>query len=82
MVTLLEFIKEEVNDYIKNKILETIKKGKACNKAYDEFIFNRYSLEIDYTEEKVIIYDDIYSEDEPLSIPLAHLLEVLLNRSE
>jgi hypothetical protein len=81
MVTLLGFIKEEVNDYIKSVILETIKNGKTCNKAYDELVFNRYSLELDFIEEKVTIYDDIFSEDESLSIQLAHFLEVLLNRS-
>ena len=82
MVTLSEFIKEEVNDHIKNVILETIKEGKASNKTNDELVFNRYSLELDFTKEKVTIYDDVFSEDESLSIQLEHFINVILNKSE
>jgi hypothetical protein len=82
MVTLSEFIKEEVNDHIKNEILKTIKRGKACNKTNDELVFNRYSLELDFTEEKVTIYDDVFSEEGSFSMQLKHFLEALLNRSE
>lgn len=82
MVTLSGFIKEEVNGHIKNVILKTINEGKASNKTNDELVFNRYSLEFDFTKEKITIYDDVFSEDRPLSIQLEHFINAILNISE
>ncbi|MEK6153604.1 hypothetical protein WIW50_10110 [Flavobacteriaceae bacterium 3-367] len=77
MITFEKFLKEEVNDYIKDLILKSIKQGKIENKFREELIFNRYSLEFLFEESKVIIYDDVFSEDKPLELELDKFVTVL-----
>lgn len=77
MVTLKEFIEEEVNGHIRDVILRSIEQGKLGNKAKDELVFNRYSLELYFPEGQVTIYDDVFSEDEPLSLRMEDFLKAI-----
>ncbi|MDD3079699.1 MAG: hypothetical protein PHH37_11435 [Paludibacter sp.] len=70
MVTIENFIKEELNEYSRKVILDCIRNGENSLKEKEEIEFNRYSLEILFSEKKVIIYDDVFSENEPLEIEL------------
>ena len=69
-VLLNGFLAEELNNQTKDLILKTIRVGLSTEKFKDELIFNRYSLEILFGENQIIIYDDVYEEDEPLKINL------------
>ena len=77
MVTLKEFIEEEVNDHIRDVILRSIEQGKLDNKDKDELVFNRYSLEMHFPEDTVTIYDDVFSEDKPLSLRIEVFLKAI-----
>ena len=70
MVTIENFIKEEINELSLKVIMDSIRSGENSLKEKDEIVFNRYSLEIDFSEKKVLIYDDVFSEDEPLELML------------
>lgn len=70
MVTLDSFIQEELNDYTRGVILSALREGKQSNKEKNELVFNKYSLDILFSENQVIIYDDVFTEDEPLEIGL------------
>lgn len=79
MITITDFIAEEVNNTIRNTILTAIKQGKALNKYKDELVFNRYSLEFFFQHDLVVIYDDIFTEDDPLKITLDEFLKAITN---
>ncbi|WP_066440676.1 hypothetical protein [Chryseobacterium sp. CCH4-E10] len=79
MITIKDFIAEEVNNNIRNAILITIEQGKALNKYNDELVFNRYSLEFLFQQNVVIIYDDIFTEYDPLKITLDEFLKAISN---
>lgn len=67
-VLIDNFIKEEINEHTKKLILDKIKnKG---NNEKEELIFNKYSLEINFLKNIIVIYDDVFSEDLPLKICL------------
>jgi len=70
MVTLDSFIQEELNDHARGVILSALREGKHSNKEKDQLVFNKYSLDILFSENQVIIYDDVFPEDEPLEIGL------------
>lgn len=80
MVKLNSFIEEEVNSHTKSVILSTIYKGQKTKKQKDELIFNKYSLEISFLENKVTIYDDIFTEDVPLTVSLDDFVVKLLKQ--
>lgn len=75
MVTLLEFIKEEVNKHTKEVIFRSIEAENSGNKAKIDLIFNKYSLEILFSEGKVVIFDDVFTEDQPLSLKIEDFLK-------
>lgn len=79
MVTLEAFIREEVNNHIREVILASIEQGKNQNKSKDELVFNRYSLEFFFQESSLIIYDDIFPEDEPLKLSLYEFSTAISN---
>lgn len=79
MITIKDFIAEEVNNNIRNAILITIEQGKALNKYNDELVCNRYSLEFLFQQNVVIIYDDIFTEYDPLKITLDEFLKAISN---
>ncbi len=79
MISIKDFIAEEVNNNIRNTILITIKQGKALNKYKNELVFNRYSLEFFFQQNVVIIYDDIFTEKDPLKITLDEFLKAISN---
>ncbi len=80
MISIKDFIAEEVNNNIRNTILITIKQGKALNKYKNELVFNRYSLEFFFFQQNVvIIYDDIFTEKDPLKITLDEFLKAISN---
>lgn len=81
MVTLSEFVEEEVDEHIKHVILETINEGKVNDKAEDELVFNRYILQIDFRSEMVTIFDDVFCDSESLSVKLEDFLELLESRN-
>jgi hypothetical protein len=76
MITINDFIEEELNKEIQNSILETINNSIKQEKKKEELIFNRYSLEIYFSNNEVFIYDDIFSEDNP---PLKISLDKFIN---
>ncbi|TKG95510.1 hypothetical protein EYV94_08695 [Puteibacter caeruleilacunae] len=71
------FFKEELNDYSRKVILDIIRDGEKYTKEREEVVLNRFSIEISFIEKKVIIYDDIFTEDEPLELSLDELLVYL-----
>ncbi|MCD9586203.1 hypothetical protein [Tenacibaculum maritimum] len=76
-VLIDDFIKEEINNYTKKIILNKIEnKGK---KQEEELIFNKYSLEMNFSKNIVVIYDDVFSEDLPLKICLKDFIRHLKN---
>lgn len=77
MVTIENFIIEELNEHSLKVILDSIKSGEDSIKEKDEIVFNRYSLEIDFSEKKVKIYDDIFSEKEPLELMLNDFITLI-----
>lgn len=79
MTTIKDFIAEEINNNTRNIILITVKQGKALNKYKDELVFNRYSLEFFFQQDLVIIYDDIFTEYDPLKITLDEFLKAISN---
>lgn len=79
-VKLNSFIEEELNSHTKSVILSTIYEGQKAKKQKDELIFNKYSLEITFLENKVTIYDDIFTEDVPLTISLDDFVVKLLKK--
>ena len=70
MITLSDFINEEINCHNYKLILEKIFEGKQRGMFKEEVIFNRYSVEIFFKNEVAIISDDIFYEEEELSIKL------------
>ena len=82
MVTLNSFIREELNSHTKDVILKAIQKGRKFQKYKDELIFNKYSVEIVFSENQVIIYDDVFTEDEPLKICLDEFLNTISGDEE
>ncbi len=70
MVSIGNFLREELNDYSRKIILTTIKNMEESMKDHEELIFNRFSLDISFREQKVSIYNDIFSEDEPLILDI------------
>ncbi|SMP29230.1 hypothetical protein [Chryseobacterium profundimaris] len=79
MTTIKNFIAEEINNNTRNIILITVEQGKALNKYKDELVFNRYSLEFFFQQDLVIIYDDIFTEYDPLKITLDEFLKAISN---
>lgn len=79
MTIIKDFIAEEINNNTRNIILITVKQGKALNKYKDELVFNRYSLEFFFQQDLVIIYDDIFTEYDPLKITLDEFLKAISN---
>ncbi|WP_370900945.1 hypothetical protein [Chryseobacterium gossypii] len=79
MVILSEFIKEEINDHTKTVILSTINEGKLYNKVKDELIFNRYSIQFLFPKNQIIIYDDIFPEEDSLHIDIDDFLKNISN---
>ncbi len=77
IVTLNSFIEEELNGHTKNVILTAIRDGRKSQKHKDELIFNKYSLEIVFAENRVTIYDDVFKEDEPLELYLDEFLNTI-----
>lgn len=78
MVTITEFIKEEVVDNTKEIILRRIKEGLQSEKVFDDIVFNRYSLEFHFKEDKVFICDDIFPDTPPLILGIQYFVEELL----
>lgn len=79
MTTIKDFIAEEINNNTRNIILINVKQGKALNKYKDELVFNRYSLEFFFQHDLVVIYDDIFTEDDALKITLDEFLKAITN---
>jgi hypothetical protein len=79
MTMLMNFLKTDVNLYVRNLILETISKGKARKKEIDELIFNRYSVKIFYEKDEVLLCDDIFLEEGTLIISLVDFETTLLS---
>ena len=75
MVTIENFLKEELNEHSRKVILETVQEGEKSLKEKEEIVFNRFSIEIDFSEKKVLIYDDVFSEDEPVEVQLSEFIE-------
>jgi hypothetical protein len=74
MVTILQFIKEELNDHVRNVILRCIEQGRLNGKVKEELVFNKYSLEFSFQEDSMIIYDDVFSEDLPLNVKIEEFI--------
>jgi hypothetical protein len=74
MVTILQFIKEELNDHVRNVILRCIEQGRLNGKVIEELVFNKYSLEFSFQEDSMIIYDDVFSEDLPLNVKIEEFI--------
>lgn len=77
MVTITEFIKEEVVDNTKEIILRRIKEGLQSEKVFDEIVFNRYSVEFHFKENKVVINDDIFLDTPPLILSIQSFVKEL-----
>lgn len=77
MVKISDFIKEEINHFTANLIIEKVDLGKKSGKCQEEIIFNRYSLEIYFLKNIVLIYDDIFNEEEELSLDLEKFIKII-----
>ena len=70
MVTIESFLEEEINECSRKVILGAIRNGRKFSKEKEEIIFNRFSVEISFLDGKVSVYDNVFSEDEPLEMRL------------
>ncbi len=77
MVTLTGFLGEELNSHTRDVILNTIHDGRKFRRYKVELTFNRYSLEIIFPEDRVTVYDDVFTEDEPLILCLDYFLNTI-----
>ncbi|MEM7110014.1 MAG: hypothetical protein AAF519_17435 [Bacteroidota bacterium] len=75
MVTIDSFLEEELNDHSRKVILAAIQDGEKSLKEKEEIVFNRFSLDISFAHRKVSVYDDVFSEDEPLELSLEDFIE-------
>ena len=75
MATIDSFIEEELNDHSRKVILDTIQEGEKSSKSKEEIVFNRFSLDISFSDRKVWVYDDVFSEDAPLELSLEDFIQ-------
>ena len=68
MVKLQEFIAEEINETTRNKIFQGIIESIYGYRKRLDLIFNKYSIEIDFETNTVTIYDDVFMEDQPITL--------------
>jgi hypothetical protein len=68
MVSLDDFLSEELDFYVKELIVRALMDGVRGNKHKDEIIFNRYSLTILFDEKSITIHDDSMSDEKPLTL--------------
>lgn len=77
MVTIRKFIEEEVTKSSKEIILRQIKDDLQSEKLFDEIVFNRYSLEFHFNEDKVFIHDDIFLDTASLILSIQSFVDEL-----
>ena len=66
MIELMDFIKEELNDYNLCRIYKGLLENIYSNRQIIELNFNRYTLEIDFDKDEVKLFDDVMLDIEPL----------------
>ena len=63
MIRIEDFIKEELNLSSRCKIYQGILESVYGERMKLEIVFNRYSVEINFEEDSVMIFDDIMEEE-------------------
>lgn len=71
MININHFLDLELTNHNKELILNLLKIGQDSPKEKDELIFNKYSVEIDFLEKIVTIYDDVFPEDGSLELSIS-----------
>ena len=77
MITIDSFLEEELNDHSRKVILDTIQDGEKSSKDKEEIVFNRFSLDISFSDKRVLVYDDVFSEDAPLELSLKDFIQYI-----
>ena len=70
MVKIKDFIEYELDPLKRERIYKGILESIYCEREQLEITFNKYSVEIDFGNNQVTIYDDIMTEDEPCQMKI------------
>lgn len=68
MVSLEDFVSEDLNDHTRGLIYQGLLENVYGVRQKLELVFNRYSIEIDFENDIVSIHDDIFEESESLQL--------------
>ena len=76
-IDLIEFVRIELNESVRRIIFQGMLEGVYCAKEILELTFNKYSIEINFRENSVKIYDDIFAEDEPAEMDIKSFFDLI-----
>ena len=75
MINIETFIKEELDDITKIKLIQILKNSK--NKKQEKIIYNRFSIDIFFKKNTIKIYDDIFTESKPYVSNIKEFIKII-----
>ncbi|MEO0898675.1 MAG: hypothetical protein AAFY71_19840 [Bacteroidota bacterium] len=75
-VSIESFIEEELDNLTKKNLLDKISNGKLNSLKSQQIVFNRFIIEIKFSEKRVVIIDDAFFEETiPLELSLSDFIK-------